>query len=87
MASASASYVTGSHNIKAGFQWGFGSYVLEYDINGDLTQRYNNGVPYEVLIWSTPVRSEEFLNGYFRASSIQVFVDEGSLDGERRPAC
>ena len=34
--SASASYVTGSHNIKAGFQWGFGSYVLEYDINGDL---------------------------------------------------
>jgi Carboxypeptidase regulatory-like domain/TonB-dependent Receptor Plug Domain len=63
VASASMSYVTGSHNVKGGFQWGFGSYVLEYDINGDLTQRYNNGVPYEVLIWSTPVRSEEFLNG------------------------
>ena len=63
VASASASYVTGSHNIKGGFQWGFGSYVLEYDINGDLTQRYNNGVGYEVLIWGTPVRSEEFLNG------------------------
>ena len=38
--STSASYVTGSHNIKTGFQWGFGSYVLEYDVNGDLVQRY-----------------------------------------------
>jgi Carboxypeptidase regulatory-like domain len=63
VASASASYVTGSHNLKAGFQWGFGSYVLEYDINGDLSQRYRNGVASEVRIYNTPVRSEEFLNG------------------------
>ena len=46
--STSASYVTGSHNIKAGFQWGFGSYVLEYDINGDLVQLYRNGAPDQV---------------------------------------
>jgi Carboxypeptidase regulatory-like domain/TonB-dependent Receptor Plug Domain len=61
--STSASYVTGSHNFKAGFQWGFGSYVLEYDINGDLSQRYRNGLPDVARIYNTPVRSEEFLNG------------------------
>jgi hypothetical protein len=63
VASASASYVTGSHNFKAGMQWGFGSYVTEYDINGDLVQRYRNGVPDAVTVYNTPVRSEEFLNG------------------------
>jgi hypothetical protein len=61
--STSASYVTGSHNFKAGFQWGFGSYVLEYDINGDLVQRYRNGAPDSVTIYNTPNRSETFLNG------------------------
>jgi hypothetical protein len=61
--STTASYVTGSHNIKTGFQWGFGSYVLEYDINGDLVQLYRNGLPSQVRIYNTPVRSEEFLNG------------------------
>ena len=65
VASTSASYVTGSHNIKAGFQWGFGSYVHEFDINGDLVQRYRNGVADQVRIYNTPVRSEEFLNGDF----------------------
>jgi hypothetical protein len=63
--STSLSYVTGSHNLKGGFQWGFGSYVLEYDINGDLTQLYRNGLPSEVRVYNTPVRSEEFLNGDF----------------------
>jgi hypothetical protein len=61
--STSASYVTGSHNFKAGFQWGFGSDVWEYDMNGDLTQRYRNGVFDSVTVYSTPIRSEEFLNG------------------------
>jgi hypothetical protein len=61
--STSASYVTGSHNFKAGFQWGFGSYVLEYDLNGDLAQRYRNGVADQVTIYNTPNRSETFLNG------------------------
>jgi hypothetical protein len=63
--STSLSYVTGSHNLKGGFQWGFGSYVLEYDINGDLVQLYRNGLPSEVRVYNTPVRSEEFLNGDF----------------------
>jgi hypothetical protein len=63
--STSASYVTGSHNLKAGFQWGFGSYVNEFDINGDLVQRYRNGVADQVTLYNTPQRSEEFLNGDF----------------------
>ena len=63
--STALSYVTGSHNLKAGFQWGFGSYVNEFDINGDLVQRYRNGAPDIVRIYNTPQRSEEFLNGDF----------------------
>jgi hypothetical protein len=61
--STTLSYVTGSHSFKTGFQWGFGSYVLEYDINGDFVQRYRDGRPDVVRIYNTPVRSEEFLNG------------------------
>ena len=61
--STSASYVTGSHNFKTGFQWGFGSYVLEYDINGDLVQLYRDGAASQVRVYNTPIRSEEFLNG------------------------
>ena len=60
--SSSLSYITGSHSIKTGIQWGFGSYVLEYDINGDLRQRYRNGVADSVVIYNTPIRSKEALN-------------------------
>jgi hypothetical protein len=63
--SSALSYVTGSHSFKTGFQWGFGSYVLEYDINADLVQLYRNGRPDSVRVYNTPVRSEEFLNGDF----------------------
>ncbi|MGE3958554.1 MAG: carboxypeptidase regulatory-like domain-containing protein [Vicinamibacterales bacterium] len=57
------SYVTGSHAMKAGFNWTFGSYQIEYDINGDLVQLYRNGVPDSVRVYNTPVRSNEYLNG------------------------
>jgi hypothetical protein len=60
--SSNVSYVTGSHAIKAGFQWGFGDYVLEYDLNGDLAQIYRNGVPDAVRVYTTPQRSNEYLN-------------------------
>lgn len=56
------SYVTGSHAVKAGLQWGFGDYVLEYDINGDLVQIYRNGAPDSVRVYNTPLRANEFLN-------------------------
>jgi Carboxypeptidase regulatory-like domain len=60
--SAMMSFVTGSHQFKTGFQWGFGDYVLEYDINGDLVQIYRNGAPDSVRVYNTPIRANEFLN-------------------------
>jgi hypothetical protein len=59
---ASMSYVTGSHAFKTGFQWGFGDYTREADINGDLVQIYRNGVPEQVRVYNTPIRSNEYLN-------------------------
>jgi len=60
--STSASYVTGTHAIKTGFQWGFGDYVIDRDMNGDLVQLYRNGVPDSVRVYNTPLRSNEYLN-------------------------
>ena len=44
---ASASYVTGAHNIKVGFQDSYGPYNQQYIANADLTEQYQtlNGVP------------------------------------------
>lgn len=58
---AQASYVTGSHALKVGTNWTFGSYMTEYDINGDLVQLYRNGVPDSVRVYNTPLRAREFL--------------------------
>ena len=57
------SYVTGSHALKTGFNWTFGSYQTEYEINGDLVQLYRNGVPDSVRVYNTPVRANEYLSG------------------------
>ena len=62
VASTAASYVTGSHSFKTGFQWGFGDYVIDRDINGDLVQIYRSGRPDSVRVYNTPIRSHEFLN-------------------------
>jgi carboxypeptidase family protein/TonB-dependent receptor-like protein len=58
----SAAYVTGSHSLRTGVQWGFGDYVIDRDINGDLVQLYRNGVADSVRVFNTPVRSHEYLN-------------------------
>ena len=52
----------GTHSFKTGIQWGFGDYVIDRDINGDLVQLYRNGRPDSVRIYNTPIRSHEFLN-------------------------
>ena len=70
------SYVTGSHAFKTGFNWTFGDYVLEYDINGDMVQRYRSGVPDSVRVYNTPVRANEYLNAQPR------HVRPGCLDVE-----
>jgi Carboxypeptidase regulatory-like domain len=59
---AAASYVTGSHNIKVGFQRTWGTFTHSYDANADLTQQYRSNatglafsVPNSVVIRNTPL--------------------------------
>jgi hypothetical protein len=53
--SSSVSYVAGSHTVKTGVQWGVGLFrQQQYGSNGDLTQRYRNGVPDSVIVYNTP---------------------------------
>ena len=53
--SSSLSYVAGSHTFKTGVQWGRGLFRQEqFGSNGDLTQRYRDGVPDSVIVFNTP---------------------------------
>ena len=59
---ASASYVTGTHSIKVGFQDSFGVFNHTYYANADLYQNYLSGKPSTVTLLNTPIRSAERLN-------------------------
>ena len=61
-ASGSASYVTGSHNVKVGLQFGYGSGGAAGDANGDLVRNYSNGAPSSVTVYLTPFRTEPQLD-------------------------
>ncbi|HYE88578.1 MAG TPA: TonB-dependent receptor [Vicinamibacterales bacterium] len=61
----SASYVTGSHNVKVGGAWQFGKYLRYNNANADLYQTYNNGVPFQVTVLNTPLQVGEDLNANF----------------------
>ncbi len=59
---ASASYVTGAHNVKVGFQYQRGTFYHDVDLNGDLLQVYRSsrtGVPFSVpdtvIVRNTPL--------------------------------
>jgi len=52
--SSAVSYVTGSHALKTGVQWTWGYERQLFTVNGDLVQRYANGVPHSVLVRNTP---------------------------------
>ena len=56
---ASATYVTGSHNFKVGFQSRNGVNSVVTDSNADLVQRYRNGVPDSVLVRNSPQYARE----------------------------
>jgi hypothetical protein len=58
----SASYVTGSHNVKAGGQWNWGPYRRTRVTNADLIQRYKSGVPDSVQVYNTPIEWTDRLN-------------------------
>ena len=63
--SGSASYVTGSHALKLGFQLGKGSNHHQRTMSGgiDLYQEYNNKVPVSVVVHNTPQDTREVI-GY-----------------------
>ncbi|MBS1818237.1 MAG: TonB-dependent receptor [Acidobacteria bacterium] len=55
---ASASYVTGSHNIKVGIQQGNGYFWRQRRMAADLLQLYRSGAPSQVIIYNTPQSSQ-----------------------------
>ena len=61
-AQASATYVTGTHSVKFGFQDSWGIFNHTYRANGDLYQNYLSGVPSTVTLLDTSVWSAERLN-------------------------
>jgi Carboxypeptidase regulatory-like domain len=56
MVISTLNYVTGSHALKAGFQWHIGQTWNTADANADLVQRYRSGVPDSVIVYNTPAR-------------------------------
>lgn len=70
--STALSYVTGSHNIKTGFQWSFGQDRNDASSHGDLTQQnYRLGVPESVVVNINPYATEEYV-----AADIGVYVQD-----------
>ena len=65
----SATYVTGSHNIKVGSQWRYGVNNNVTDSNADLIQRYRSGVPDSVQVRNAPL--------YAREGAIKLDADLG----------
>jgi len=63
----SASYVTGTHNIKAGFLYSWGVFNLGNYRNGDMIQQYRTvggvpNTPYQVTLYPTDPRYANVLN-------------------------
>ena len=55
---SSASYVTGSHNIKVGFQDKWGNIKDNLTNNGNMVQVYNNGQKLQVRAYNTPIATD-----------------------------
>ena len=58
----SATYVTGSHQVKFGIQDTFGIAQLDNIANGDAIYQYTNGIPLSILAYNTPTYSKPRLN-------------------------
>src|SRR5437899_1588169 len=61
-AQGSATYVTGTHSVKFGFQDSWGTFNHVNRGNAALYQNYVNGAPNTVTVYDTPVWSAEALN-------------------------
>jgi len=58
----SISSVSGTHNIKVGYQFQWGEYRRWNNANADLYQSYNRGVPFQVSVLNTPLEVREDLD-------------------------
>src|SRR5438034_696919 len=61
-AQAAASYVTGTHSVKFGFQDSWGLFTHNNRANADLYQNYSAGRPFSVTVLDTPIWSAERLH-------------------------
>ena len=59
---SAASYITGSHTLKVGVQYGWGWIKNHRHVNGALIQRYRNGVPDSVQVTNSPVDASSKLD-------------------------
>jgi hypothetical protein len=72
---ASASYVTGAHNLKVGVQSRTGWLKdLRRDVNGDIIQQYRNGVASQVQVLNTPLNNLVELNADFGVYAQDVWT-------------
>ena len=56
------SYVTGSHNIKGGWQWAWGQDRNDHLTNGDIqNMNYRRGVPESVTVTNDPLFTDEYV--------------------------
>ena len=77
------SYVTGTHNIKFGFQNSFGPVHVYTDRQADLVQNYVNNRPQTVTVYTTP--SNRFSHGELRPRLLHPgLVDDQAADVEPR---
>ena len=70
--STSASYVTGTHNIKVGFQDSFGPYANYNQRNGDVNLNYVNAKPQTVSAYNTPTIADAYVR-----DDIGVYAQDG----------
>jgi hypothetical protein len=71
---ASASYVTGSHHVKAGLSGTWGKFYHTTDANGDLQALFSDSnftVPTQVVVRNTPLQAQEKLN-----SDIGLYIQD-----------
>ncbi|MBV9404166.1 MAG: TonB-dependent receptor, partial [Acidobacteriaceae bacterium] len=45
----------GAHDVKFGYEQGSATNAYNYNINSNLSEIYNNGAPYEVTVYNTPL--------------------------------
>lgn len=64
--SATASYYKagawGSHDVKFGYEIGSETNAYNFNVNGNISEIYNNGLPYEVTIYNAPVSYSSVLH-------------------------